>query len=590
MRLANRIFFSFLGIILLSVAVSAAMGAVLISDAVRSEAMARVELGLQEARSEVQNGLDSLAVSARIHAQGLAADLAGPEPPDFVSVHPAGLPSFLRKHGLAATSGQTGFLLLSREDFERLGYEPSFAQSSAACDDGSLLCQFAAAEGTSGTAVAFQVLSGNEALVRDLQESLFGTQVYAGKPFGTVTIFCRDVRVATTVLGPEGELAVGTRVSAEVREKVLERGETWLRRAFVVDSWYLSGYEPLRDPGGRNIGILYVGVLERKYKDLRNRAVGVLSALVVPMLGLALLMAYFVARGVVRPLSEMVRAAGMVGDGRFDGQVGAEAGDREIRILAEAFHRMQQALKEREGRLRDRARELDEANRDYQELLSFVTHELNNSIGSLLLNVSLLAEEPERRMDPDSRSLAEQVLRDVERFRDMVRNYLNLSRLEKGTLRYRPQTFDLRARVIEPAVARLERWIVHRGFAVEWEWPGEVAVHGDPDLLDIVYSNFVVNALKYGRSWIRFSARREGASWVLGVANGGAPIPQEKIPLLFQKFSRLVQSDDGAGLGLYLVRRIIERHGGEVWCQSEEREGTSFYLRIPDRAEDPRPT
>ena len=85
MRLANRIFISFFGIILLSVAVSTVTGALLISDAVRSEAMARVELGLEEARSEIQNILDSLSVSARIHAQGLAGELEAPEAPDPVS-------------------------------------------------------------------------------------------------------------------------------------------------------------------------------------------------------------------------------------------------------------------------------------------------------------------------------------------------------------------------------------------------------------------------------------------------------------------------------------------------------------------------
>jgi two-component system sensor histidine kinase MtrB len=279
------------------------------------------------------------------------------------------------------------------------------------------------------------------------------------------------------------------------------------------------------------------------------------------MLGLVLLGVYFTARGVVRPLSRIVQAAGRVGKGKFDGQVGSESADREIRILAETFQRMQQALKERERKLTQRNRELDEANRDYQELLSFVTHELNNSIGSLLLNMSLLAEDADRGMDPESRSLVDQVLRDVERFRDMVRNYLNLSRLEKGTLRYQPEDFDLRERVIEPVVQRLERWIEHRGFELSWDWPAEVVVHGDADLLDIVYSNFVVNALKYGREWIRFEARRVERSWVLGVRNGGTPIPTEKIPLLFQKFSRLVRSDDGAGLGLYLVRRW-----GSTWC------------------------
>jgi signal transduction histidine kinase len=55
--------------------------------------------------------------------------------------------------------------------------------------------------------------------------------------------------------------------------------------------------------------------------------------------------------------------------------------------------------------------------------------------------------------------------------------------------------------------------------------------------------------------------------------------------LLFRKFSRLVRSSDGAGLGLYLVRRILERHGGEVWCESSPDRGTRFVMKLPDTAE-----
>jgi two-component system NtrC family sensor kinase len=580
-KLANRIFASFSAVVLVSVAVSAATGAILISNAVRSEAIARVDLGLEEARSELQNRLSVLSVSAGIYAQGLESALSPPERPDAAAVFAGRLPAFLGDRGLAAGRRQTGFLLLPVDEIERLGYRVTTEAGRAACPDGELLCQFATAVGTRGTAVLIQVLSGNESLVRGLQKNLFGTELYGDKPFGTVTIFCRDVRVATTVLGPGGEVAIGTRVSSEVRRKVLEDGETWLRRAFVVDEWYLSAYEPIRDPSGGSVGILYVGVLERKYTDLRNRTIGVLSALIVPLLGLVLLAVSLIARGIVRPLSRLVRAAGQVGRGEFDGQVRAESRDREVLMLTDAFHRMQQALKEREKKLRQRNEELDEANRDYQELLSFVTHELNNSIGSLLLNMSLLAEDAEGHMDRESQEVVDQVLRDVERFRDMVRNYLNLSRLEKGTLRYNPREIDVRTQVIEPVLSRLESWIRHRGFALSWDWPGEVRVNGDPDLLDIVYGNFVVNALKYGREWIRFSAWRDGEFWALGVANGGPPIPEAQIPLLFQKFSRLVKSDDGAGLGLYLVRKIAERHGGKVRCESGAESGTAFYLKIP---------
>jgi two-component system NtrC family sensor kinase len=428
------------------------------------------------------------------------------------------------------------------------------------------------------------MLNGNERLVRSMQENLFSSELYGTKPFGTVTVFCGDTRVATTVLGPDGKVATGTQVSPEVRRQVLEEGQTWLGRAFVVDEWYLSAYEPLRDPRGERIGILYVGVLEQKYQDIRTRSVYFLAALIVPILGLALVFGFFIVRGISRPLSRLVEASGQIASGNLDLPLAHLPAPHEIELLSDAYTAMQGAIRDRENLLRTQNQELEQANRDYSELLSFVTHELNNSVGSLLLNVSLLEEESSGKIPRELDELVDQVLRDVERFRDMVKNYLNLSRLEKGTLRFNPDRFDVRARVIEPAVERMGRWMEHRRFQVFWDWPERVEVTADADLLDICYSNFVVNALKYGRDWIRFSARREGEAWLLGVANGGTPIPAEKIPLLFRKFSRLVRSSDGAGLGLYLVRRILERHGGEVWCESSPEIGTRFVMKLPPAA------
>jgi len=584
-KLVNRIFFSVFGLIMFSTLASTILGAVLISDAVRSEAISRVELGLKEARSELNDRINSLCFSAQIYSNGLEDRLTTTVEPDITVLYPGGLSESLSRFGLSPGQPQSGMILFSREDLAALGYQPTPSQAEAVYTGGELLCLFAICSGNLGTAFVATVLNGNIALVRRIQLNLFGEDLYGTKPFGTVTVFCRDVRIATTVLGPGGKIAIGTRVSAEVRQKVLEQGEVWLRRAFVVDEWYLSAYEPIKDPLGENIGILYVGVLERKYTDIRDRAITFLSALIFPTLGLVLLAVFFTARGIVRPLARLAEASSQIRLGRFDTGTAPSKGAQEIRILSDAFQLMKEAIQEREERLKLQNVELEAANKDYQELLSFVTHELNNSIGALLLNASLLAEETEQSLTGEDKEILDQIVRDVERFRDMVKNYLNLSRLEKGTLRFNPQSVDVCHSVIEPVLERLQRWISHSNFDIRWDWPEQVIVYADAALLDICISNFIVNALKYGKEWIEFSARKDGEMWIVAVANGGTPIPREKIPLLFKKFSRLVRSSDGAGLGLYLVQKIVERHGGEVWCESEDGSGpppgTRFVMKLP---------
>lgn len=102
-------------------------------------------------------------------------------------------------------------------------------------------------------------------LVDSIKEVVFQGQMWQGKDIGTATIFQKDLRISTNVLTERGERAIGTLLSAQVYEAVLERGEVWADRAFVVNDWYITAYEPIRDPQDRVIGVLYVGLLEEPF-------------------------------------------------------------------------------------------------------------------------------------------------------------------------------------------------------------------------------------------------------------------------------------------------------------------------------------
>lgn len=580
MRLASRISRTFLWIIALAILSSAATGVLLTVNAIRGEAISRVEINLTGARSYLEEQIDLLMLSAEIIANGFEGRLSLPVEPDITVISPGNPPlSFMEKTG-AGSEANSGFIILDHETAEKIGIDLDKFSGRVACSGEGLLCFFALFRGSSATAFTAVILNENFNLVRHLQATLFGEDRYRGKPFGTVTIFCNDLRVATTVLGPAGEVAVGTRVSDEVRIRVLEEGGNWLQRAFVVDEWYLSAYEPIKNPGGENIGILYVGVIEKKYVDLRNKIIIYLALLSIPALALVFLGSFIMAKRIVQPLLTLSEDSRKIASGSFDVTILPEKEDEEIGQLAGAFVEMAGKLENRDRMLSSKNIQLEERNRDYQELLSFVTHELNNSIGSLLLNVSILADGSLGELAEEPQEVAVQILHDVQRFKDMVKNYLNLSRLEKGTLPYDPGIVDIRTMVIEPILKRFDRWISHRNFKVEWDWDERFLVYGDQNLLDIAFSNLFVNALKYGEEFLRIHARSESDGVIISLTNGGPPIPTSKIPLLFRKFSRLVKSDDGVGLGLYLVKEVIERQKGEVWCEADEQSGTSFSIKL----------
>jgi len=117
------------------------------------------------------------------------------------------------------------------------------------------------------------LLNRNYELVDRIKGIVFKDARYKGKEIGTSTIFMGDLRISTNVLDKEGNRAVGTRAMKEVRDQTLDKGIPWVQRAFVVDDWYITAYEPIRDVEGKIVGMLYVGMLEKRYADIQERLI-----------------------------------------------------------------------------------------------------------------------------------------------------------------------------------------------------------------------------------------------------------------------------------------------------------------------------
>lgn len=117
------------------------------------------------------------------------------------------------------------------------------------------------------------LLTRNYEIVDLIKNIVFKNVKYKGKDTGTATIFLNDVRISTNVLDKEGNRAIGTRAMKEVQEQVLEKGLPWIQRAFVVDDWYITAYEPIKDIQDKIVGILYVGILENKYALMKERLI-----------------------------------------------------------------------------------------------------------------------------------------------------------------------------------------------------------------------------------------------------------------------------------------------------------------------------
>jgi two-component system NtrC family sensor kinase len=117
------------------------------------------------------------------------------------------------------------------------------------------------------------LLNRNFEIVDQIKNIVFKDAKYKGKEIGTATIFLGDLRISTNVIDKEGNRAIGTRAMQEVQERVLGKGVPWIQRAFVVDDWYITAYEPIRDVQDRIVGMLYVGMLESKYALMKERLI-----------------------------------------------------------------------------------------------------------------------------------------------------------------------------------------------------------------------------------------------------------------------------------------------------------------------------
>jgi signal transduction histidine kinase len=231
--------------------------------------------------------------------------------------------------------------------------------------------------------------------------------------------------------------------------------------------------------------------------------------------------------------------------------------------------------------------ELQATNWNYMEMLGFVAHELKNALASAVLSLYTVKDGYLGAITPAQGRSLESVARSLEDLRDMIRNYLDLSRLEKGEMEITRNYFTLNARVVQPVLEELEGAVQGRRMAVENDISAGKVVYADAELLKIVYRNLLSNAIKYGWAGgtIRLGAQEDGQVVTLSVCNDGDGIAPDQIPLLFGKFSRLYNPEyadqRGTGLGLYICREIVEKHGGSIWADSRMGEWVKFSFTLP---------
>ncbi len=222
-------------------------------------------------------------------------------------------------------------------------------------------------------------------------------------------------------------------------------------------------------------------------------------------------------------------------------------------------------------------RELEQRRADY---ISMVSHEIRSPMTVVAGIADILGKKRHRMSDESLTELIASLEREAKRLARLVSEVLDLERIDRGGMSLVYGAVDL-VELIEEAVedtGESSRIEVHCG-------PGTAPVQIDRDKVKQVLINLISNAAKFSpdEATITIDLQRIEGAFRIGVQDRGPGISEEDRQRLFKRFSRLspTQAKPGSGLGLYLSRLIVERHGGQIWVESEVGSGTTFYFTVP---------
>ncbi|MDD4956355.1 MAG: cache domain-containing protein [Candidatus Omnitrophica bacterium] len=431
-----------------------------------------------------------------------------------------------------------------------------------------------------------RIINRDTELVDQIRDLVFGEKLYRSKPMSTVTVFQRDVRISTNVLDPDGERAVGTRVSEKVYDAVIGQGQTWVDRAFVVADWYLTAYEPIKDIKGTTIGMLYVGLLEAPYLDIEREILLALFIITLVVTGAAVGLSCFLASSISRPLNAILLATSKISAGEFDYRVDEEATRiTELNKLAMEFNMMAYMLDERGKNLRISNEQLMVMNKRYLDLVGFVSHELKGILSSIVLNSYNLQNEILGPLNDPQKKALKSMSKNLDYLAETVRNFLNLSRIEKGEMTVRKTQVLFGRDILETSIESFSQVAGEKEMSILVSMASDIELAADPSLMLIVMNNLMSNAVKYGTrgGQIKVNVTKREGEVEVEVYNDGRPIPSVDLDKLFKKFSRLtyagMEKVKGTGIGLFITKEILQAHDGVIWPEPREK-GNSFIFKI----------
>lgn len=464
-------------------------------------------------------------------------------------------------------------------------------------------------ENRQGALVGGLLLNRNLQFIDTINDLVYPAASLTEGSRGTATLFLEDVRISTNVRLFENVRALGTRVSAIVRASVLGQGNVWLDRAFVVNDWYISAYEPVSDSFGNRVGMLYVGFLDTPFRAAKMRTFMMIIGgfFLIVLLSVPIFLRW--ARSIINPLERMVATISKVEGGDMGARSGVTGGQDEIGQVASHLDGLLGQLQERDRKLRDwaeelnervaeRTRDLQEANQRLEattkqlvvseklaaigEITAGIAHEINNPIAVIQGNLDVIQQE----IGPDVEKLTTEfnlIYEQVHSVNILVNKLLQFARPEEyaGFVDH-----HIPNEVVNDCIPLVQHLLNKVDIKLSLELKADRTVAMNRTELQQVLINLIVNAIHAmpggGDLMLRTNNQdQDGVAGVLiEVTDTGSGMTPEVLECVFDPFYTTKQSE-GTGLGLSISQKLVSRSGGNIRATSGVGVGTTFLVWVP---------
>jgi signal transduction histidine kinase len=243
------------------------------------------------------------------------------------------------------------------------------------------------------------------------------------------------------------------------------------------------------------------------------------------------------------------------------------------------------------ARANDRLKELDKLK---SEFVSIASHQLRSPLTAIKGYASLILDGSYGKVPPAINEAVDKMFQSCQSLVVMVEDFLNVSRIEQGRMKYEFETVDLE-KIVKSVVEEQKASATQRDLVLTFSTDHltPYLVKADISKIRQVAVNLIDNAIKYtpkGSIAVRLTKKRAERKIILSIADTGIGVDKETIPVLFAKFSRAKDANKvnviGTGLGLYIVKEIVEGHKGRVWIESEGiGKGTTFFVELLEDSE-----